>query len=119
MALMSASGATPRRFASTISRWFAGSGRQIDEQCFGEAGRVRMRESAVVAALEADARERVAREPAAADRTAVVARVDEDVVGELEQALDRGVQLLAAGSGLAAGMQVGTTDVARRGASRR
>ena len=34
-------------------------------------------------------REGVAREPAPADRAAVVARIDEHVVGQLEQALDR------------------------------
>ena len=67
------------------------SWRQVAKKRLGKVGGIRMLQRVVVAPLEADARERVAREPAPADGTAVVARINEDVVAQLEQALDRPV----------------------------
>src|SRR5213078_350888 len=89
-----------------------GSGRQIAEQGLHEAGDVRMFERWVVAALETDARERIARESAATDGTAVVARVDEEVIGQLEQTLNRVMELCGRWLRAAARVQVRTTDVA-------
>jgi len=71
-----------------------------------------MLERRIVAALETDARKRIAREPAATDRAAVVTRVDENVVGQLEQALDRGVEFFRRRLRATACVQVRTTDVA-------
>ena len=68
--------------------------------------------TAVVAALEADRRERITREASAADRAPVVARIDENVVGQLEQTLDRPVEVFRRRLGPAAGVEVRTTDVA-------
>ena len=59
--------------------------RHVGEQRVGERLRVGEREQRVVGALEADRGERVAGEAAAADRAAVVARIEDDVVGQLEQ----------------------------------
>ena len=59
--------------------------RHVGEQRLGERVGIGEREHRVVGALEADRGERVAGEAAAADRAAVVARVQHDVVGQLEQ----------------------------------
>ena len=69
-----------------------GAGGHVREQRVGERVRVGELEHRVVRALEADRGERVAREAAAADRAAVVARVEHDVVGQLEQPAETLVQ---------------------------
>src|SRR5829696_1025589 len=85
---------------------------EIAEQRLHEGGLIRMHESCIVAALETDTRTRIAREPAAADRAAVVTRVDENMVWQLEQALDRGVEFFRRRLRATGGVQVRTTDVA-------
>ena len=82
----------PERLAATICSWSAGGGGIVGQQRVGELLRIGEREHAVVGALEADRGDRVAGEAAAADRAAVVARVDDDVVGQLEQAPQAPVQ---------------------------
>jgi len=61
-----------------------GRGRHLGDQRVGEDLRVDDREERVVRALEADRGDRVAGEAAATDRARIVARVEDNVVGQLE-----------------------------------
>ena len=71
-----------------------------------------MGERRVVATLEADSRERISGQAAPADRTAVVARIDEDVVGQLKQPVaESAIELSGCRLRIAAGVQVGATHV--------
>ena len=77
-----------------------------------EGVRIVEHEHAVVRALEADGREGVAGEPAAADRAAVVARVDEHVVGELEQAEQAGVKRTSLALAVRRDVEIRPPDIA-------
>ena len=110
----SASG-RPARLAATIAACCSGAGGMswssaCDERVLG----VEL-QRAVVAALEADRRDRVGRQAAAADRAGVVRRVQHEVVGQRQQPLgQRAVQRarhLLDGV-LAVGVQVGAAGVA-------
>jgi hypothetical protein len=69
-------------------------------------------ERGVVAPLEPDRRKGIARQGAAAERPRIVAWKDADVVGELEQACERGIQRAGCGGGFVARMEVRPSDVA-------
>jgi hypothetical protein len=64
-----------------------------------------------VKTLEADRAEWVAREAAAADRSGVVARVYDDVIGQLEQLLERGVEDAGLAEQVAGYVKVGSPHV--------
>ena len=77
----------PMRLAATIAAWCSGAGgmsahQRLDEGVLGVEPQRR-----VVAALEADRRDRVGRQAAAADRPGVVRGVEHEVVGQREQPL--------------------------------
>ena len=82
-----------------------------ESRALGERVRVGEREQRVVTPLEADRGERVAGETAAADRAAVVARIEDDIVGQLEQPAQTFVQQPRLPARVAGDMQVGATDV--------
>ena len=62
-------GALPRRLAATIAAWSAGGGGRSTSSACAKLASSRVREGRVVAALEADGRERIARERRARRRS--------------------------------------------------
>ena len=76
--------AAPVRLAATIAAWSGGAGGMscISAATNSSSDRARAR---VVAALEAERRDRVRRQAAPADRARVVRRVEQEVVGQRQQ----------------------------------
>ena len=88
------------RFSSTIRSMFGGRGVAVPTVAVDEFVDGRDREQRVSAPLGADRRARVGAHPGAAERAGDVAGVDGDVVGELEQAVQRVEEPLRALAGL-------------------
>ena len=72
----------PARFAATISAWRSGAGGMSSSSAGDERLLAVEAQRAVVAALEADGRDRVGRQPAPAHRPRVVRGIEGEVVGQ-------------------------------------
>ena len=109
---MPATATVPERLAATIRSCPTGLGGMSATSASANASGSASASSGLWRALEADRGERVAGETAAADRAPVVARIEDDIVGQLEQPAQARVQQPRLPARVAGDVQVGAADVA-------